>query len=170
MEMIMIIVLIMLDQWTKGLAERLIGSGKPVTVIAGFFEISCLANKGAAWSIFSSHNWGLVFLIILSSIVLFALLWFLRKAGDRRAKAVLILLIAGSAGNLIDRLRAGAVTDFLSFTFGSYAFPTFNLADAMITVGTGLLILFSLMDRHFLSIQFGTGYASSSDKEKKKDE
>ena len=48
---------------------------------------------------------------------------------------VLILLISGSAGNLIARLRLGAVTDFLSFTFGSYAFPTFNLADAMITIG-----------------------------------
>jgi len=169
METMIIIVLIMIDQWTKGLAERLVGSGKPVTVIAGFFEISCIANKGAAWSLFSSHNWGLVFLIILSSIVLLALLWFLRKAGDLRAKAVLILLIAGSAGNLIDRLRAGAVTDFLSFTFGTYAFPTFNLADAMITVGTGLLILFSLMDRHFLSVQFGTGQAALQE-EKKEEE
>ncbi len=169
METMIIIILIMIDQWTKGLAERLVGSGKPVTVIAGFFEISCIANKGAAWSLFSSHNWGLVFLIILSSIVLLALLWFLRKAGDLRAKAVLILLIAGSAGNLIDRLRAGAVTDFLSFTFGTYAFPTFNLADAMITIGTGLLILFSLMDRHFLSVQFGTGPAALQE-EKKEEE
>lgn len=164
-----IIVLILIDQWTKGLAERLVGTGKPVSVIAGFFEISCIANKGAAWSLFSSHNWGLVFLIILSSIVLFALIWFLRKSGDMRAKSVLILLISGSAGNLIDRLRAGAVTDFLSFTFGTYAFPTFNMADAMITIGTGLLILFSLMDRHFLSIQFGTGQVALH-QEKKEEE
>lgn len=159
MEAMIIFGLILLDQWTKGLAERLIGGGKPVTVIAGFFELSCIANKGAAWSIFSSHNWGLVLLIVLSSLVLFALLWYLKKAGDPRSRTVMILLIAGSAGNLIDRLRMGAVTDFLSFTFGSYAFPTFNLADAMITIGTGLLILFSLMDRHFISLQFGSGQA-----------
>lgn len=160
MEAMIIFGLILLDQWTKGLAERLIGGGKPVTVIAGFFELSCIANKGAAWSIFSSHNWGLVLLIVLSSLVLFALLWYLKKAGDPRSRTVMILLIAGSAGNLIDRLRMGAVTDFLSFTFGAYAFPTFNLADAMITIGTGLLILFSLMDRHFISLQFGSGQAA----------
>ena len=170
MEMMIIMILILIDQWTKGLAERLIGGGKAATVIPGFFELRYLANKGAAWSIFSSQNWGLAFLVILSSIVLFALLWFLRKAGGMRAKMVLILLISGSAGNLIGRLRLGAVTDFLSFTFGSYAFPTFNLADAMITIGTGLLIIFVLLDRHFLSIQFGTGRAAHPGEKREKSE
>lgn len=169
MEAMIIFVLILIDQWTKGLAEQLIGGGKPVTVIAGFFELSCITNKGAAWSLFSNHHWGLALLILLSSIVLFALLWYLKKAGDLRARTVMVLLIAGSAGNLIDRLRMGAVTDFLSFTFGSYAFPTFNLADAMITIGAGLLVLFSLMDRRFLSIQFGTGQVALREENKEEE-
>ncbi len=150
-----IILLILLDQWSKGLAERLIGLGGVFTVIPGFFELTCIHNKGAAWSLFSSQAWGLVFLIVLSSIVLFALLWIMRKAEDPRARAVLILLIAGSAGNLIDRLRMGAVTDFLSFIFGSYVFPTFNLADSLITIGAILLIFFSIKDREFLNVPFG---------------
>jgi len=164
-----IIVLIIVDQWTKGLAERLIGNGKPFTVIEGFFQINCIANRGAAWSIFSNHDWGLVLLIVLSTLVMLALLWLIKRAGDTRAKAVLILLIAGSAGNLIDRLRQGAVTDFLSFSFGSYTFPTFNVADAMITVGTGLLILFALLDRQFLSVQFGAERKAEDGGNKKKE-
>lgn len=155
MEAMIVIILIMLDQWTKGLAERLIGSGEPFTVIKGFFEISHLKNKGAAWSLFANQSWGLVLLSILSAVVLLALMYWLRKAEDPRVKTVLVLLAAGSAGNLIDRLRVGAVTDFLSFTFGSYAFPTFNLADALITVGAALLIIFSIMDKHFLNILLG---------------
>lgn len=166
MATLIIFFLIMLDQLSKGLAERLIGQGNQVPVVPGFFDLSCLANKGAAWSLFSDHAWGLILLILISTLVSFSLLWFLGKVSDKRAKTVLILLIAGSAGNLIDRLRFGAVTDFLSFTFGSYAFPTFNLADAMITVGAGLLILFAVLDRHFLSAQFGVGPADTgADKE-----
>ena len=170
MEAIIILILILADQWTKGLSERLIGPGGSVTVIPGFFDLSCIYNKGAAWSIFSNRTWGLVLLIILSSIVLFALLWFMRKAEDLRAKSVLILLVAGSAGNLIDRLRLGAVTDFLSFTFGSYAFPTFNLADAMITIGVFLLIFFSLRDRHFFSVPFGGSPEKPEEEEEEEEE
>ncbi len=169
MEAIIVIILLMADQWTKGLSERLIGPGNSVTVIPGFFDLNCIFNKGAAWSIFSNRTWGLVFLIILSSIVLFTLLWFMRKAEDLRAKLVLILLVAGSAGNLIDRLRLGAVTDFLSFSFGSYTFPTFNLADAMITIGVFLLILFSLLDRHFFNVPFGLVSDKPGEKEKEEE-
>lgn len=155
MEAIMVIFLILLDQWSKGLAERLIGTGQSLTVIPSFFDLTCLYNRGAAWSIFSDQTWGLLVLILVSTLVLFTLLWVLRKAEDLRAKIVLVLIIAGSGGNLIDRLRLGAVTDFLSFTFGTYIFPAFNLADAMITIGAALLIFFSIKDRTFLNVPFG---------------
>ena len=72
MEAIIVIILIMADQWTKGLSERLIGSGDPLTVIPGFFEISYLKNTVAAWSMFANQSWGLVLLSVLSSVVLFA--------------------------------------------------------------------------------------------------
>lgn len=153
--------LIVLDQWTKGLAERLIGAGGSVTVIPGFFELHCSYNKGAAWSIFADKAWGLTFLTILSSVVLLALLWYLSKIENQKARIVLILLAAGSAGNLIDRLRIGAVADFLSFTFGSFVFPTFNLADSMVTVGAGLLIIFAFIDHNFLTTQFKKGERNS---------
>lgn len=155
MEAIIVIFLILLDQWSKGLAERLIGTGRSLTVIPSFFDLTCLHNKGAAWSIFSDQTWGLMVLILVSTLVLFSLLWVLRKADDLRAKLVLVLIIAGSGGNLIDRLRLGAVTDFLSFTFGTYIFPAFNLADAMITLGAALLLFFSIRDRTFLNVPFG---------------
>lgn len=150
MEAIIILLLIAFDQWTKGLAERLIGRTGHVTVIPNFFELRLTYNKGAAWSFLSDKSWGLVFLCIISLLITVALLYVLKHTTGKRLRFVLILIISGSAGNLIDRLRVGAVADFFSFTFGDYVFPTFNVADSFITVGTALLIIFIIFDRTFL--------------------
>ncbi len=150
MEAIIILLLIALDQWTKGLAERLIGPTGHVSVIPNFFELRLTYNKGAAWSFLSDKSWGLVFLCIISLFITVALLYVLKHTTGKRARLVLTLIISGSAANLIDRLRMGAVADFFSFTFGDYVFPTFNVADSLITIGTALLIVFILFDRTFL--------------------
>ena len=151
METVIILILVALDQWTKGLAERLIGETGRVSVIPHFFELRLTYNKGAAWSFLSDHSWGIVFLSIVSIFVIVSLLYVLKHTTGKRARFVLMLVISGSVGNLIDRLRVGAVADFLSFTFGDYAFPTFNVADSLITVGTVLLVLFIIFDRSFLN-------------------
>jgi len=122
-----------------------------VSVIPHFFELRLTYNKGAAWSFLSDHSWGIVFLSIVSIFVIVSLLYVLKHTTGKRARFVLMLIISGSVGNLIDRLRIGAVADFLSFTFGDYAFPTFNVADSLITVGTVLLVLFIIFDRSFLN-------------------
>ena len=151
METVIILILVALDQWTKGLAERLIGETGRVSVIPHFFELRLTYNKGAAWSFLSDHSWGVVFLSIVSICIIVSLLYILKHTTGKRARCVLMLIISGSAGNLIDRLRVGAVADFLSFTFGDYAFPTFNVADSLITVGTVLLVIFIIFDRSFLN-------------------
>ncbi len=150
MATIIIIILIALDQWSKGLAERLIGPSGHITVIPRFFELRLSYNKGAAWSFLSDKSWGIILLCLISSIITMVLLYVLKNTTGKRMRLVLILLVSGSAGNLIDRLRMGAVADFFSFTFGQYVFPTFNVADSLITVGTALLIIFVIFDRKFL--------------------
>ncbi len=150
MEAVIILLLVALDQWTKGLAERLIGEAGRVTVIPHFFELRLTYNSGAAWSFLSDRSWGIIFLSLISIIIMVSLLYVLKHTTGKRLRLILILIVSGSAGNLIDRLRIGAVADFLSFTFGDYVFPTFNVADSLITIGTVLLILFIIFDRTFL--------------------
>ncbi len=71
-------------------------------------------------------------------------LWQSRKQGTFALMAGLGLVLGGAVGNLIDRARLGYVTDFIQVWFGSWAFPSFNVADAAISVGAALLIIDAL--------------------------
>lgn len=152
MVVLMVTVLVLLDQFTKGLAERFISH--PIPVIGHFFELTLSYNTGAAWGFLSGKNWGIHFLTALTVVLIFGILWLLTRTFDGRARLVYGLIFAGSLGNLIDRLRMGRVTDFLTFHFGHYTFPSFNVADICITVGAVLIIVFVLIDRHFLHALF----------------
>jgi signal peptidase II len=141
------IAVIALDQVTKAwIASHLpfntYGEGS-ITVVGGFFYIVHVGNTGAAWSMFTGRS---VLLAILAAATLVAI--FLgRKALGLRDTFVQVcfgLLCGGITGNLVDRLWHGHVIDFLDFHFGSYAFPSFNVADSAITVGVFLYILASL--------------------------
>lgn len=135
-------IILVLDQWTKRLimtAETL-RFGDQMEIIPGFFSLVHVRNTGAAWGILANRTG---FLALLSAVVLVALaIWFHRFTGGWRERAWAISLIMGGiAGNLIDRVAYGSVVDFLNFTFGSYQFPAFNVADSAICVGVGLYIL-----------------------------
>ena len=118
------------------------GSGS-IPVVRGFFYIVHVGNTGAAWSMFSGRS---VLLAALAAATLVAIFLWRRALGlrDRVAQISFGLLCGGIIGNLVDRLRHGHVIDFLDFHFGSYIYPTFNLADAAICVGVGLYLIQSL--------------------------
>ena len=109
----------------------------------GFFYIVHLGNTGAAWSMFSGRS---VALALLAVATLAAIFFWRRALGlrDRAAQVSFGLLCGGIAGNLVDRLLHGHVIDFLDLHFGSYIYPTFNLADSGICVGVILYLFFSL--------------------------
>jgi len=140
---IVIILLITgLDQLTKYIVMRNINHGEMIPIIDRFFYLTHVTNKGAAWSILQNKRY---FLVVMPSIVSVVLFYFLFKADDRLLKLSLSFILGGAIGNLIDRIfRNGGVTDFLDFHFGSYSFPTFNVADIFITVGTILLAYYLL--------------------------
>jgi signal peptidase II len=114
-----------------------------IPVVRGFFYIVHVGNTGAAWSVLSGRS---LLLAALAAGTLVAI-YLGRRAlglGDRRTQAFFGLMCGGIAGNLVDRLARGHVVDFLDFHFGSYIYPTFNVADSAICVGVILYLLASI--------------------------
>jgi signal peptidase II len=114
-----------------------------ITVVPRFFYIVHVGNTGAAWSIFTGRSMILAALAAATLAVIFV--W--RKAlglGSAHAQVCFGLLCGGIAGNLVDRVSRGHVVDFLDFHFGSYVYPTFNVADSAICVGVALYVLSTL--------------------------
>ncbi|WP_026073635.1 signal peptidase II [Acetivibrio cellulolyticus] len=147
-----IIAIIGFDQFTKYMVINSIGFGERIPIIDGFFYLAHWQNTGAAWGIMQN---GKVFLIPVTVIVSIALVYFMSKSKNKMFKASISMILGGALGNLIDRaFRKGGVVDFLDFHFGTYNFPTFNVADSFIVIGTILLsiyILFVMKDEKVLS-------------------
>ena len=130
---VIVISVLFLDQLTKFLATKFLELNTPVILIKGFLNLSLVYNRGAAFGILKNQL--LVFVLI--SIFAIALIFYYLKNKKRSflSSIYLSLILAGCAGNLIDRLRFGFVIDFLDFR----VWPVFNLADSAVTVGAFLL-------------------------------
>ncbi len=141
-------VVVTLDQLSKWWAlQALNHAGVPHTVIPGFLNWTLAFNRGAAFSFLADgsgwQRWFFVVLAVVISAVLVA--WLARTARrDWRASLPLALIIGGAVGNLIDRLHASQVTDFIQIYYRHWSYPVFNIADCGITVGAVMLIAFSL--------------------------
>jgi signal peptidase II len=106
-----------------------------------FINLTHQRNTGAAFSFLAdAGGWQRWFFVTLITIWL----WRIRKEGQVVLAAGLALVLGGAIGNLIDRIMLGYVTDFIQVWFGSWAFPSFNVADASISVGAALLIIDAL--------------------------
>ncbi len=116
--------------------------------INSFINLTHQKNLGAAFSFLANAGgWQRWFFVVLStgvSAVIVVWIWRIRGEGQSLLAAGLALVLGGAVGNLIDRLMYGHVTDFIQVWFGSWAFPSFNIADAGISVGAGLLIIDAL--------------------------
>ncbi len=113
-----------------------------------FMNLTHQRNTGAAFSFLADaggwQRWFFVVLASVVSVVIAVWLWRIRNSGYRVLAAGLALVLGGAVGNLIDRIYLGYVTDFIQVWFGSWAFPSFNIADAGISVGAALLIIDAL--------------------------
>ena len=133
-------VVIALDQWTKWLVRTNIEFGAQwlpagLSWLSPYARIVNWSNSGAAFGMFQNGN--LVF-TTLAIIVIGAIVYYYPQveAEDWTLKLAMGLQLAGAAGNLIDRLKVGKVTDFISIG----VFPVFNIADSSITVGVIVLL------------------------------
>jgi signal peptidase II len=121
-------------------------------VIPHFFDLSLAMNTGVAFGMFSgeAHGYRVAALLAMNLLALGVIFYFLVTSGreERFFHWGLALVAGGAVGNAVDRIRLGAVIDFLEFYVGGYHWPNFNVADIGISVGTGLVFLHLWFTRH----------------------
>lgn len=137
---ISILLLIGIDQLTKIWAVARLENQMPIKLWEGVFHFEFIRNEGAAWGIFSGKQG---FLIVLTSVIIIAMIVYIFKLPKTKwgniGRVAFVLVISGAVGNLIDRVLYGNVRDFLYFKL--IDFPIFNVADILVVVGVGLLLL-----------------------------
>lgn len=140
------VLIIVFDQLTKWLVlDGLDLANNPITVTS-FFNMVLVWNRGVSFGMFSeAGSAGPWILTGLAIAVVIGLLYWLRQVEGWVTMTGLGLVIGGALGNVIDRIRFGAVVDFLDFHIADYHWPAFNVADAAICVGAGLLLIDGLL-------------------------
>ncbi|MCG7927541.1 MAG: signal peptidase II [Candidatus Thiodiazotropha taylori] len=140
-------VVILLDQLTKQMADRMLTLYEPVYVLP-IFDLTLLYNKGAAFSFLSDQGgwqrWFFTVLAIVVTSVLTVWLWRLKQQ-EKWVAVSLSLIIGGAIGNVIDRILFGHVIDFLHFHYQQHYWPAFNIADSAITLGVGIMLYDALV-------------------------
>lgn len=145
-----------LDLATKQWVLHSMPLGSQITVIKGFFNLVHVHNRGSAFGLFSSLSLDFVrvFFVFTTGIVLVVVgyLWWRLPKGRDLAALGYSLIMAGAMGNLADRVRLGEVVDFLDFYWGRYHWPAFNVADTMVCLGAGFLVLVILREEKGVNV------------------
>jgi signal peptidase II len=136
-------VIAVLDQLSKWWVLAELGDPPRIIEVTGFFTLVLAWNRGVSFSLFSGQASPYVFSAVAIAIVIGLLIW-LWRVENRWLAGAIGLIIGGAVGNVVDRLRFGAVADFLYFHVGEFYWPAFNLADSAITIGVVVLIFDSL--------------------------
>jgi signal peptidase II len=135
--------LLALDQGSKAVIERFFFLHESKEVIPGFFNLTYVQNRGAAFGMFGTLPWAATIFVIIALIVIVIILFYMRQIAGRVVwtPVYFALILTGAVGNLIDRFRLGSVVDFLDFYYRDWHWPAFNVADSCITIGVTLLAI-----------------------------
>lgn len=157
LDLLMIVGLIAFDQYTKQWAKDCLKDKPAYNLINGFLELNYLENQGAAFGMLPNQK---VFFIFVAVVILCVVGYVLLKMPDHKKYTILhfmfSLIVAGSIGNMIDRVRYDYVVDFIYFV--RINFPIFNVADIYATV-SAIVLLFLLLfvykenDLYFISFK-----------------
>jgi signal peptidase II len=140
----------MVDQSSKAWAVRALRFGEEKQIIKGFLDLIYTENPGVAFGqLQEGGSFGRWFFVVLASAAAIAVFYYFIRTprSDDRVLGACSLLLAGIVGNLTDRARLGYVIDFIVVHAGNYHWPTFNVADASITVGA-ILFAYDLIFAH----------------------
>ena len=156
----------MVDQSSKAWAVRALRFGADRTILRGFLNFVYTENPGIAFGQLqeggSFGRWFFVVLAVAAAVAVFY--YFLRTPrNDDRVLGACALLLAGIAGNLTDRARLGYVIDFIVVHAGSWHWPTFNVADASISIGALLLAYDLIFERKKTIVSSQLSVASETD-------
>ncbi|TAN52984.1 MAG: signal peptidase II [Rhodospirillales bacterium] len=136
---------ILLDQVTKWLIVEVVMDPPRHIPMGPVLDIVMAWNRGVSFGMLNQESdWNAPLLSVLALVISAFLLNWLRKSEGWWIPLSLGLIVGGALGNVIDRIRFGAVADFLYFHIGAYYWPAFNLADSGISVGAAMLIWDSL--------------------------
>ncbi len=138
---------LLLDQLSKLYIAHNLALHQDIVLIPNYLDITYTLNPGAAFSMFAAMPawFRSSFLLVLAAVAIVVLLVLLLKDPRLSLTSVaLALILAGAAGNLIDRLWRGPVLDFILMHYYAYAWPVYNVADSAITIGVVLILLTSL--------------------------
>ena len=130
----------LLDQIVKSIVLKAIQLEEIIYVIPNFFFFTSVKNTGGAWSVLENYPFILTF---VSFLCIIGLNYYLTKKDkfNKLEIGYLGLIMGGVLGNFTDRILYEGVIDFIGIKFGSYQFPIFNIADVVIVVGVGLIVL-----------------------------
>ncbi len=142
-------IILFLDQVTKYIIEKHVRLFEIIPVVPGFFNITHVRNKGAAFSLFASapESFRGLFFTAVTIVAVVVIVILIRKTHKRLLIVAFSLIAGGAVGNLIDRVRYGEVVDFIQWYVKSYYWPSFNVADSAISVGVCLLAVDMLFQR-----------------------
>ncbi len=148
--LLLLILVLVLDQITKVLVVNSFQLYESYEIIPGFFSLTYLTNKGAAFGFLAGVDaaWRHYFFLTLASValVLLGVAWYRMRKDHPFYGPALALIAGGAIGNVIDRVRLGAVVDFLDFYIAGHHWPAFNVADSAITVGVALFLVANFLE------------------------
>lgn len=134
------------DQFSKHWLLGIMGNAPHAVTVAPFLNLVLNWNKGVTFGLFNhAHVWLPYALITIAAIILCILFQWLNRVNSLTLASGVGLIIGGAVGNVIDRVRFGAVVDFLDFHIHGYHWYTFNVADSAIVCGVGLILLDNLI-------------------------
>lgn len=142
------LMIVIFDQASKWLASSELSYATPVKLLS-WFNLTLHHNQGAAFSFLAgAGGWQRWFFATLALAVSAMIVYWLKELKPRQwqLSLALALVLGGALGNLVDRIHLGYVVDFISVHYRDWYFPTFNVADAAISVGAFLIILDSLVN------------------------
>jgi signal peptidase II len=155
-DVLLIVLLTFLDQFTKHLAVMHLQDKPPIKIINGVLELNFLKNSGAAFGMLQNQK---VFFVLVATLILLIIGYVLFRIPDDKKYNILhillVMIASGAAGNMIDRVKQDYVVDFIYFVLIN--FPIFNVADIYVTVSTFffvILFLFYYKESDFSFLSF----------------
>ena len=150
LELIIAVVVVVLDQWTKTLVRGRLELHESMDVVSGWLSLTRVHNTGAAFGMLNGVDFPFktVVLMLVAGTALAGVAWYAASLPEEQklARFGLAGVLGGAIGNLIDRATAGYVLDFVDAYWGTWHFWAFNIADAAISVGVVFLLLDVVLD------------------------
>ena len=136
------LIVVVADQISKALVFGYLSETRPLVEVTSFFNLVTAWNTGVSFSMFDNlGQYGVYLLSGFALIVIAFLVYWLCREEDKYMQLALGFVIGGALGNVIDRIRLGAVFDFLDLHVAARHWPAFNVADSFICIGAALIII-----------------------------